>query len=35
MLDAGEIERLLGRCALGDRAAFGRLYAGRRRNSSA
>ena len=26
-MDAGEIERLLGRCALGDRAAFGRLYA--------
>jgi RNA polymerase sigma-70 factor (ECF subfamily) len=26
-LDEGEIERLLGRCALGDRAAFGALYA--------
>lgn len=26
-MDAVEIERLLGRCALGDRAAFGRLYA--------
>ena len=26
-MDEGEIERLLGRCALGDRSAFGRLYA--------
>ena len=25
-MDAGEIERLLGRCALGDRSAFRRLY---------